>query len=142
MRKFKLQAAAFDRITKILYQLHMSEFGNKKTLKDLYDLGRLTGLQTLWWRDIGGTKYNPVEVTITDTEQNPRGTYWMCDIDEVFNEGLQKGDTALTNPNLPVLKKAFAEMAALRKSVGQESYKPSKAFVPKEISALFAPENT
>lgn len=119
-------------------QIGMLELGNKKTLRDLYNLGRITGIQTLWWRDIGASRYTPVEITITDTEHKPRGAYWMSDLDEILHEALESGDTAQKNPNLPILKQAFREMADVRKRAGQPDYVPMKPYLPKAIEQILS----
>lgn len=104
-------------------------------------MGALAGVQTICDFDIGGAPNVPVEVTITDTSRNAKGAFWTCDIDELLHDAAESGDTPLTNPNLPVLKKIFSEMIAIRKALGQPDYKPKQALLPARINTLLNLDN-
>lgn len=54
----------------------MNDLGNIHHLRDLYNLGAATGMQTLRFADIGGTPCTSVEAGITDMSGNTRGSYY------------------------------------------------------------------
>lgn len=107
-------------------------------LKKIYDMGALSGTQTIIHYDIGGSPHIPVEVTITDQAQAGKGAFWTADVDRVLFDAWQNGDTAQSNPNLPVLQAIFREMVECREMLGHPPHQSKFQTLPEEIEALFA----
>lgn len=116
------------------------KLGGPSDLKRIYSMGALSGTKTITNYDIGGSRYTPIEVTITDTQINGKGAFWMCDIDHALHDALENGDTEIDNANLPVLIEIFQEMAAIRKACGQPPYEPKSPLLPYAISAIVESE--
>ena len=111
----------------------MTKLMDKTGLRKLYAMGALAKAPTICDYDIGGAPQIPVEVTITDSQRNGKGAFWMCDIDEIIHEAEANGDTTKKNPNFPILKAIFREMLYVRERLGHPPYESPKHLLPEKI---------
>ena len=118
----------------------MASFGDTNHLRNLYNLGAATGMQTLRFSTIGGAPHIPVEVDITDMSGQNRGSYWMCDIDTILTEAAHKAGAQDNNPNLPIMKQIRHEMYAAKMALGHLDKEIKAPALPEEIEALFSPK--
>lgn len=113
------------------------KLGSPKDLRHIYNMGALSGTQTMTNCTVLGDSNYPVRLEVKGARGEERYEFWTQDVDAVLNEALENGDSAAHNPNFPVLQAAFSRMIDFRDRLGHNPYIPQTPAIPAHIGALF-----
>lgn len=97
--------------------MYSTAFIDKPRLHEIFRNGRFQQQPTMTFVEIYGMDGYPVEAVIGDREQNPLGTCWMADLEELLSLAEEEGDGERANPNIGLVKAALKEMQATRERV-------------------------
>ncbi len=79
-------------------------------LEDLFRSGRFQRSPTMRLAEVFGVTGRPVEVVISSLDGRVCGTCWRLDLDPIIALAEVENDTALSNPNLAVVKEIIKEI--------------------------------